>query len=188
MSEYSGRSALQVQLSRLFGSGSKIATTSPQTPAQWRRTLGAVLDELEGYIAANVDTDVVHQFMLAVTIDAARQALKEEDFWPGYVEAITRISLLLMGDYPDHRRRKKGRKDQDHYKLDRLRTVGWSQNPQQRKTTLWAASQLGFPRLSADTMDRLRQFRDLYGYRASDLEFLEWYRKTYPEDYAKVFR
>jgi hypothetical protein len=185
---YSGRRALQVQLSRLFGSASKIATSTPQTPAQWRRTLRAVLDELDEYLAANVDTDIVHQWMLFVTLDAARQALKEEDFWPGYVEAITRISLLMMGDYPDHRRRKKGRKDEDHYKLDRHRTVGWSQNPQQRKLTLYAASQFGFPKLSGDTIARLREFRDLCGYRASDLEFLEWYRKSYPEDYAAVFR
>lgn len=185
---YSGRRAMQVQLSRLFGANSKIAATSPQTSAQWRRTLGAVLDELTEYLWANVDTDAVHQMMLAVSLDGARQALKEEDFWPGYVEAITRISLLLMGDYPDHRRRKKGRKDENHYKLNSLRTVGWSQNPQQRKLMLYAASQFGFPELSGNTIDRLREFRDLYGYGASDLAFLEWYRKTYPADYAAVFR
>jgi hypothetical protein len=188
MSEYRGRDALRMQLSRLFGADSKTAKMSPQTPAQWRRTLGAVLNELEEYVAANVDTDEVHQWMLFVTFDAARQALKEEDFWPGYVEAITRIALLMMGDYPDHRRRKKGRKDEGHYKLDGHRTVGWSQNPQQRKLTLYAAKQFGFPRLSGDTIDRLHEFRNLYGYRASDLAFVEWYRKTYPEDYAAVFR
>ena len=177
-----------MQLSRLFGAGSKRASSSPQTPAQWRRTLAAVLNELAGYLAANVDTDALHEMMLASSLAAAREALKEEDFWPGYVEAITRISLLMMGDYPEHRRRTKGRKDQDHYKLDRLRTVGWSQNPHQRMTTLYAATRAGLPQLSGDTLDRLRKFRDLYGYSVSELAFLEWYRKEYPKDYAAVFR
>jgi len=179
---------MQVQLSRLFGANSKIAATSPQTSAQWRRALGAVLDELAAYQVANVDTDVVHQRMLAGALYGAHEALKEEDFWPGYVEGITRFALLMMGDYPDHRRRKKGRKDECHYRLDRLRTVGWSQNPQQRKLMLHDVTQLGFAELSGDTIDRVREFRDLYGYRASDLDFLEWYRKTYPVDYAAVFR
>ena len=42
--------------------------------------------------------------------------------------------------------------------------------------------------MSGDTMHRLLEFLDLYGYRANDLAFLEWYREIYPEDYAAVFR
>lgn len=185
--EYDGRRALGVQLARLFGTGSKIASGSPQTPAQWKRTLRAVLDEIAEYLAVNVDTDEVHKHMLTGTLAAASEALKQEEFWPGYVEAITRLTLLLMGDYPDHRRRKKGRKDADHYKLDRLRTVGWSQTPSQRLLTLYAAGRYGFPELSTDPMERLREFRNLYGFGPSQRDFLEWYRATYPTDYAAIF-
>ena len=186
--EYDGRRALGIQLARLFGADSKVATSNPQTPVQWKRTLNAVLDELAEYLAVNIDTDEVHQHMLAGALYGAKEALKQEEFWPGYVEGITRLAFLLIGDYPDHRRRKRGRKDQDHYKLDRLRKGEWRQTPHQRLLTLYAAGRYGFPELSADPMERLREFRNLYGFGPSQRAFLEWYRATYPNDYAAVFR
>lgn len=73
---------------------------------QWKRTLLAVLAELDRYLAANVETDDVHLLMLHSGLYAAHESLRHEDFWPGYVEGITRFAVLLMGDYPDHRRRK----------------------------------------------------------------------------------
>lgn len=179
---------MQVQLTRLFGAQAKIANSLPHTPVQWRHTLTAVLKELAAYLQENVDTDSVHESMIAASMWAARESLKADDFWPGYAEAITRITLLLIGDYPDHRRRKPGRKGKDHYRLDRQRTVGWTQTPQQRQYTLHAASRVGLPTLSGDTLDRLREFRSIYGYSEPVRSFVDWYRATYPVDYSAVFR
>lgn len=61
---YDGRRAMQVQLARLFGARSKQATTDMQTPDEWRKTLKAVLIEIENYVAANVDTDEFHRMTL----------------------------------------------------------------------------------------------------------------------------
>jgi len=102
--------ALQVQLGRLFGAASSEASRSSRTPTEWRRTLRRVLHEIDRYLIANVDTDDLHLQMLQSGLFAADEALKEEDFWPGYVEGITRVLLLLLGDYPDHRRRRGGRR------------------------------------------------------------------------------
>jgi hypothetical protein len=52
---YNGRRAMRVQLARFFGSGSKLASSDPTTGAQWKKTLTSVLDELEQYLAANID-------------------------------------------------------------------------------------------------------------------------------------
>jgi hypothetical protein len=185
---YDGRRAMRVQLARLFGSGSKLASSDPKTAAQWKKTLTAVLDELEQYLAANVDTDEFHRLIVAGGLVGAREALKQEDFWPGYVEGITRLAFILLGDYPDHKRRKKGRKDQDHYKLDHFRSLHWSQSPEQRFRTLLAAGAAGFPELSADPMDLLHKFRGRYGQNPTHADFLEWYRANHPVDYATVFR
>src|ERR1700674_4424299 len=108
---------MEVQLARLFGAASSEAKMKSRSPAQWKRTLRGVLQELFHYLEANVETDDVHWPMLHSGLAAAYESLKSNDFWPGYVEGITRLALILMGDYPDHRKRKRGRKPEDHYRL-----------------------------------------------------------------------
>jgi hypothetical protein len=186
--EYDPHEAMRVQLSRLFGSSSQLATSQRRTPAQWKKVLKAVLREVRQYVSANVDTDELHRFMLFTSIYAAEEALKQDDFWPGYVEGVTRLTLLLLGDYPDHRKRKKGRKEDDHYKLNLLRSAQWAQTPDQRFRTFFGVGNVGFPELSARPLDVLHEFRDRYGYRPSQADFMEWYRQNYPGDYAKIFR
>ncbi len=185
---YDGSRATRVQLSRLFGADSKLVTSNARTPTQWRKTLQAVLREIERYVEANVDTDEFHRMILFSGLIGAKEALKHDDFWPGYVEGITRFALILLGDYPDHRRRQSGRKDKGHYKLDLCRSVQWTQTPGQRLRTLIAVGNAGFPKLSAGPLEVLGRFRDEYGFRPSQDDFLEWYRRTLPEDYAAVFR
>lgn len=179
---------LQVQFERLFGAASSEALRSKRTPAEWRRTLRRVLHEIDRYLIANIDTDELHLQMLQSGLFAADESLKEEDFWPGYAEGITRVLLLLMGDYPDHRKRQTGRRKTDHYKLDRLRSLFWTQNSRQRLNTLLAAGQTGFPRLSRHPREVLSEFRKLHGFKLGYREFLDWYRKVLPGDYAALFR
>ena len=82
---------MQIQLSRLFGTESKIAKDELKTNAQWRRTLKSVLSEVQAYLDANVDTDDFHRMQLYSGLVPASEALRQEDFWPGYTEGITRI-------------------------------------------------------------------------------------------------
>jgi hypothetical protein len=179
---------MQVQLERLFGAKSREAKATTRTPAQWRRTLKKVLRELDRYVAENVDTDDLHHLILLSGLAAADDSLKEEDFWPGYIEGITRFALVLLGDYPDHRKRKAGRRADDHYYLGRLRSVQWVQDRHQRLSTLLAVGAVGFPELSAKPRDVLNEFRRRYGFKPSQDDFLEWYRKNMSKDCAAVFR
>jgi hypothetical protein len=179
--------AMSVQLARLFGAESKAAGQSSLTQAEWRAILTKVVRELGHYLDANIESDEVHMMMLFSGLAAAEDALKETHFWPGYVEGITRLVLLLMGDYPDHRKRKGGAKRKDHYQLRRLRTVRYCKDELQRVKTLFAASALGYPKLSKDPRDALSEFREIHGRRATYIEFFRWYKKKYPEEYAAVF-
>lgn len=178
------------QLARLFGSDSSEAKMESRSPAQWRSTLRCVLRELSRYLDENIETDDVHLSMLYSGLAMAYDALKATDFWPGYVEGITRLALVLMGDYPDHRKRKGGRKQENHYRLSGCRTLHYTQTSTQKLHTLIAASSFGPVvgiNLSKGVFDALREFRNEVGYKPGHKEFIRWYRKKYPLDYGAVF-
>lgn len=185
---YDSRKAMQLQLSMLFGADSELARSTAETPAQWRRTLKAVLGELKRYVTANIDTDVFHSMVVFSSLMEAEKALNHDDFWPGYVVGITQLALVLLGDSPDHRTQRSGRKKNEHYKLSRYRTVQWVQTPDQRLRTLFRVGLVGRPKLSADPNAVLRQFRAQYGSKPTYEDFLEWYRENLPQDYSTVFR
>lgn len=179
--------AVQVQLARLFGTASSEALTESRTPRAWKKTLRKVLEELYRYTRENVETDELHWQMLLSCFVAAHESLKEEEFWPSYVEAITRLALLLLGDYPDHRKRKTGKKRAEHYRLNRLRDLKYMQTQDQRLKVLLAAHAAGFPELSVAPRTALSEFRAQYGYKPDYKDFMHWYKKSYPNDYAAVF-
>lgn len=180
--------AMQTQLARLFGDESRAARLEVSTAGELRKTLRAVLKELDRYIAANVDTDEVHRSMLLSGLAAADLSLDDEDFWPSYAEGVTRLALILLGDYPDHRKHKAGRKKTEHYKLNASRSAQWIQTPEQRFRTLFAAGQNALVELSTSPREALRVFRRECGPQADHSDFMEWYRKHYPTDYVLLFR
>jgi hypothetical protein len=179
--------AFQVQLARLFGATSKEAVAQSRTPALWKKTLQKVLDELYEYAQANIETDELHWLMICTAFASAHESLKEDSFWPGYVEGMVRLNLLLLGDYPDHRKRKTGKKKAEHYHLSRLRKLHFLQNQDQKVKTMLAAQTVGFPKLSEPPRIALSKFRAEYGYEASYRDFIRWYKCMYPRDYAALF-
>jgi hypothetical protein len=132
--------AFNIQFSRLFGESSKIAKTQELTDRQLRKVLKKMLDEIYHYIDENVTTDELHYIMLLSGLDSASNSLVNDDFfWPGYIEGIIRLCFVLLGDYPDHRRRKGGKKKQDHYKLNLNRKLCYAQDADQKVRVLRAS-------------------------------------------------
>jgi hypothetical protein len=178
---------MQVLLSKLFGTSSRKANSNSLKEDQCRTILSQLVDELYFYMDENVQTDELHRLMLLSGLVAAKESLKEEDSYLGYIEGITRFSMLLMGDYPDHRKRKGGRKNSDYYKLNLLRSVTFVQDPEQMFRTILAVDNTGFPDLSVNPRFALEKFRDEFGTKATHRNFIEWYKKKYPDDYATLF-
>jgi hypothetical protein len=107
--------SMVIQLSRLFGEQSKELKSNERTNNQWKKTLQKSLDELFRYTEENVHTDELHWLMICSGFASAHESLEEDNFWSGYVEGIMRVCFLLLGDYPDHRKYKGGKKKSDYY-------------------------------------------------------------------------
>jgi hypothetical protein len=178
--------AFQNLLARLFGSASKEAQRSVKSPTELKKTLRNILKELDRYRRANVRTDGSHELLLDCALCSADEALKGEDFWPGYAEGVLRFALVLMGDYPNHHRRKTGTRKSDDYKLDHQRSIVFVQTPEQKFATIFHASEQRLHQLPpfSELMD---PFYEQYGYVAKKSRFIAWFKKTYPEAYCALF-
>jgi hypothetical protein len=180
--------AFNIQFSRLFGESSKIAKAQELTDRQWRKVLKKLLDEIYRYIEENVTTDELHYVMLCSGLVSASKSIENDEiFWPGYVEGITRLCLLLIGDYPDHRRRKGGKKSHDHYKLNHHRKLCYAQDNDQKVRVIRAATRIGFLGHNHDFNSIMTEFRSEKGFNASFSDFIRWYRVRYHKEYSKLF-
>lgn len=178
---------MQVQLARLFGAESKEAKRIQRSAKEWKVTLRKVLQQLDRYIQTNVDTDEMHSMLIASGLFAADESLKSDDFWAGYAEGLTRVVLTLLGDYPDHRRRKGGAKSADHYSLRLHRSLHYVQGTEQRFRTLIAAGAFGLPGLKTPPREVLMDFRRQFGSKPTHAQFVRWYKKQFPDQYTAVF-
>lgn len=177
--------SLKTLLAHLFGEQTALAMSSAHTASQWRPILERILNELESYMSENVRTDPLHAEQLERALRSSRAHLDGEDFWPGYVEGLVRLSLLLMGDFPSHNQRTSGRKAADHYCLSRHRSLCYHQSWTQRFRLLFSAE--GATKIRKPAEEVVREWRLEQGFSASHKDFFYWYRGKYPEDYASLF-
>jgi hypothetical protein len=178
---------MQVLLSKLFGASSSKAKSQLLDENMYRQYLSEIVDELNMYLTENIQTDEFHRLILLSGLVSAKESLNDENYQVAFIEGITRFSLSLMGDCPDHRSRKGGRKNNDYYKLNLHRSINFVQDHEQKFRTIIAVGNVGFPELSTNPRIALGIFRDQYGSNATPREFIEWYKKTYPADYAILF-
>lgn len=173
----------------LFGD-IKISNKTEKTEKEWRETFLKILKELDQYLKENIETDEFHTLLIHSGLASAHMYIEENKNFDqallGYIEGIIRFSLSILGDLPNHSKRKGGRKKVNHYELNRLRELHYSQSPSQKYHTLILAYQGGFD-LKTNPEIAMRNFRNQHGYKKDYGDFLKWYRINYPLDYAKVF-
>ncbi|MEW5915526.1 MAG: hypothetical protein AB1762_03940 [Gemmatimonadota bacterium] len=175
-------------MGRLFGENSSEAAELSRTDAQWRKTILKLLRELDRYQRANIRTDGFHELLLAASLTAAHKAATEDDdIWPGVVEGLVRYALTLMGDWPDHHRRKKGRKAENHYDLGLRRSITYRQDTHQQFLTLYQAVESKSFGVSTPMWQLLSSYYEEFGYTKGERSRIDWFRKKYPEVYARIF-
>jgi hypothetical protein len=179
--KYSVPISLQGSLQSMFGWGTKIGSSTHLSDSEFKKVVEKVLNELERYLSKNVQTDPFHQEELQRAIKSAKLYFNDEYWWPGVFEGLVRLSLLLMGDLPTHEKYSKGKKDNDYYRLDLHRSVGWFQNNSQKIRMIYYAERLG-------KLDKkLWQLRKEFHESKESTDFILWFREKYPTEYAKVF-
>jgi hypothetical protein len=177
---------VQDLLGRLFGVASREARRVERNPDEWKATLRRIVLELDLYLQENVATDAAHAELIRKCMESALRSLDLDDFWPGLAGGLMMLAFVLMGDPPDHRRRRGGRKTPRHYQLTVHRSLAYARTSEQRFRTLLAAKRSG-AQLSRNPLELWWEFRRREGPGTTKHKFLQWYRQRHPADYAEVF-
>lgn len=147
-----------------------------------------LLAELDRYQRANIRTDGLHELQLAAALASAHESVSnDEEFWPAVVEGLVRYALALMGDWPDHHKRQRGRRTTDHYELGRHRSITYRQNTHQCFLTLYRAVDTKAFGTRTPMWQLMSAYYSQFGYGKDDLKRLEWFRREYPEIYSRIF-
>jgi hypothetical protein len=180
--------AVEFFLSFVLGTSSTHGVGACLDDVEWRRYCKRLTCELEKYIATNVVTDRDHDGQIRTAISKLKRATR-----PGLdprlrerilVVALLELSLLLLGDLPNHRKRKKINRP-EHYLLNKYRSLHYSQMADQ-KAKLLGKFYEPFA-VESPVKTRIWNEYDLSRRQiGGSARFVEWFHKNYPAEYEKL--
>ncbi len=151
----------------------------------WKRILLRLASAIDKAIKMNVETDGFHVLRLENFSKQLKKACQRKDLsQPEIVLPLVGIIFELLGGTPDYSERPRINRKHD-YELFGLRTLEYRQTPYQKMRTILEAS-------------RQRPFYDYHRYddlfevyvskfNGKSDEFIQWYKKEYPEVYLQLF-
>lgn len=170
----------------LFGCQSKDSQMYERTEIEWKKLLKKYVIEIQKYLNENIDTDSIHMERLLDAASSSESALKNDEYLPLYIEGLIRLIFTLIGQSPEHYRRKGGRKTKDHYKLDKYRNIIYSQNANQKYQLLYYASRYNY--ISIRNLKLVYyDFCKKFGFHEKKRKFINWFKKKYPNDYLRIY-
>lgn len=176
-------------LSFMFGKDSTHGLTGHHPEIVWKRYCTKLTVHLEKYINKNVITDKVHGRNIQLAIDDMKGGVNSIAREPLLVAALCRLCLLLLGEMPDHWEKKTINRP-EHFMLDQFRSLQYCQSAEQ-KAKLIIATYVE-PQLSREPRnedaDRLwNEYTRVYNRKGKHAEFVDYFRKTYPNEYLSLF-
>ncbi len=170
----------------LLGGNTSYGHAGTVTSKYWIKDCRRLIEELEKYIEANVNTDKNHLNEIRYQIVVMKGTLRGKsslDREPILITALAKLCLLLLGDRPKHLRKKRVNKP-EFYILQNVRTLQYHQTPKQKAIVIKRECTTGnTQKLEGEEIKNLeRRLKSL-----SSIEFVNWFKGDYPNIYAELF-
>jgi len=177
-------------MSTLFGDLNYKGYVGAVSKARWKRDLRKVTKYIKKSIKLNVDADAHHKSELLETCEHLEQELKEastiDQVNTASIKNLIRIVFLLLGNMPDHWRRRSPYSDR-FWELNGHRTLTYTQSEEQKAYLI-----INLVDIRKRYAVKLDDYEDLHAvfYRrfiGKASEFVSWFKKSYPETYCQIF-
>ena len=182
--------SVEYLMSALFGKLNYHAYVGGVGRATWKKDLRKVAKYIKKSIELNPNTDAHHKSELLQTCDRLEKKVKEastiDQINVATIEKLIRVVFLLLGNMPDHWRRRSPYADR-FWELDGHRTLGYTQTDEQKAYLIINLVDIG-KRYDI----RVKGYEDLHDvfyrrFKGKASEFLGWFKKSYPETYCQIF-
>ena len=177
-------------LSYLFGKSNHHATVGYINCKDWSKNIYKIIDAIEKGILQNiVFTDNYQKNELInicsetkVKINSSKQINNVNQ---DVIIGMTKLIFNLIGQMPDNWDRKVVNHP-NHRKLNKHRTIHFSQNNRQKANLIMSLAKLPGYNNGLPTLEELNQ--KFYIELANDeLKFVTWFKHNFPENYIKMF-
>ena len=178
-------------MSALFGKLNYHGYVGGVSKATWKKDLRKVTKYIKKSIELSANTDSHHKSELLDACDRLEKELKESStinqINAATIEKLIRLVFLLLGNIPDHWRRRSPWADR-FWELDGHRTLSYTQSDEQ-KTYLIINNLVDIRKRYAITVEDYEDFHAVFyrRFKGKASEFLGWFKKSYPETYCQIF-
>jgi hypothetical protein len=182
--------SVEYLLSALFGKLNYHGYVGAVSKSKWQKDLTKVATYLKKSIEFNVHTDTIHRARLLRSCDDLVEKLKKtktiNDINAVTIECLTRLAFLLLGNMPDHWRRRAPYQDR-FWRLDGHRSIQYHQTTEQKAYLL-----IHLVDIKKEFDISIKDYRDLHdafyrGFKSKAHPFLLWFKHEYPKIYCEVF-
>jgi hypothetical protein len=174
-------------LSYMFGKNSTHGLAGSSSKSDWTKLCKKLILHLEKYVEQNIYTDRIHLQRIKLQIDALRASLSVKvgparD--PLLFAAFCKLCLLLMGDLPDHWRKKVVNRP-EYFRLNPRRSLLYVQSRQQKVNLILRECTRG--QFSGKFTDDKSEQIQRNAWNMDNGEFLEWFQKSYLDIHLMLF-
>lgn len=182
--------SIEYLMSELFGKLQYHGYVGAVSRSTWKKDLLKVAKYIKRAVLLNVETDAIHRKKVLATCDALLQDLGAASTInaanAAVIEHLIRLVFLLLGNMPDHWRRRSPYSD-SFWKLNGHRTLHYSQSVEQKVATLINAVDIQ-KRVEVPLEEHPNLHEAFYlGFKGNSSEFLTWFKNKYPAAYCEVF-
>jgi hypothetical protein len=182
--------SVEYLFSALFGKLNYHGYVGSVSVSTWRKDLLKTANYVRKSVEINVQTDVFHRNQLLKTCDDLANRLREARTLSAInaaaIECQTRLIFLLLGNMPDHWRRRAPYAPK-FWELDGHRSLQYHQTAKQKAYLL-----INLVDIRQLVSIELKDYADLHeafyrGFKSDADAFLDWFKKEHPSAYCSVF-
>ena len=177
-------------MSRLFGDDNYHGYVGAVRKPIWKKDLRKIIKYIRKSIELSVDADSFHKNRLITLCNSIDNQLSNATLTSQMnliaIEGLIELAFLLIGNIPDHWRRKSPYSDK-FWGLDGHRRLTYSQSNEQKTYLI-----IHIVDIRREYTVEVEGYEDLHAvfyrkFKGKAHEFISWFKKNYPNLYCKIF-
>jgi len=155
----------------------------------WKKDMQKIIKYIKKTILLNVHSDNYHKSKLMRICDELTEKIKKskriEEVNILIIQEFTRLIFNLLGNMPDHWRRRQPYKDL-YWTFDGHRSLCYTQNTAQKVGLILSLEFHGEIDIALEEYNSLNEVLG-FKFRNDKDKFLSWFKKNYPSQYCDMF-